>query len=514
MNKVLLNNLTQRYTKEGLDFIKALHIWKESNFTPDTIRDQVISDIGREITAADAQELYRVGSELKDEYTAIAKPFEVSKGREDLIPDNIKGEDKARILSPSIRMSMDKVGPNLYRDKKAMTYWTMKEKMGDNGEKVVFLVAIEEPDEAKKKVAGYRGIYRYGAGEWDQSGPQPGDDVTEEEIPTVPGQPGVTVPQEGFYGAQSPAQAEAQATKEREQALYSDPTFRAMNPTWQPGQETPTQGETQSKPQTAVSGGTPQVQQVQKSQGQQAANAKQQAGTEQTQRVQLEEMAAEYLRNQGVGQDAKYKSDIAMKAEGNISRGMDPQQAVQSEVMALRQSNPELFNKPKAEFNQPAAQQTTAGVRDYGREYKHAIAPALVVPLAAGLNYTAQKLIAAYGPEAEAFIKEKGEQAVNALQQYGPQALEQFKQTAGDAMQGIGDTVKGVGQTVADTAGQAWQGAKNFFGAGEQTQEQPQTNIAGVRDYGREYRQTCDMNRLRGLKGKSKPLGKEYPFKG
>ena len=48
-------------------------------------------------------------------------------------------------------MAMDRVGANLFRHKTAKTYWTMKEKIGDNGAKEVFLVAVDEPDEIKKE---------------------------------------------------------------------------------------------------------------------------------------------------------------------------------------------------------------------------------------------------------------------------------------------------------------------------------------------------------------------------
>jgi hypothetical protein len=84
---------------------------------------------------------------MKSDYEMIAKDFEVSKGRDDLIPENIK-ENKIK-LSPAIRQSMERVGQNLFLDRKAKKYWTLKEKVGDNGSKAVYLVAVEEDAEIK-----------------------------------------------------------------------------------------------------------------------------------------------------------------------------------------------------------------------------------------------------------------------------------------------------------------------------------------------------------------------------
>ena len=148
MNKEFLSRLTNKYASEDLDLFKAIRVWKDACLTPDEIRDQVRNDTGKDITAADARELYHLGESMKHDYDSILKPFEVSKGREDLIPDNIY--QKAIKLSPSIKLSMERIGENLYRDKTAKTYWTLKEKIADDGKKAIYLVAVEEPDELKK----------------------------------------------------------------------------------------------------------------------------------------------------------------------------------------------------------------------------------------------------------------------------------------------------------------------------------------------------------------------------
>ena len=151
MDRVLLASLDNSYSKASLNLLQALRTWREARLTPDDIKDQVLSDTGRKITAVEARELHHVGTVLQYDYDSIAKQFEVSKGREDLIPENIK-ENKVK-LNPAIRMSMEKVGENLYRHKTARTYWTLKEKLGDNGEKAVFLVAIDDPTDEKTKCA-------------------------------------------------------------------------------------------------------------------------------------------------------------------------------------------------------------------------------------------------------------------------------------------------------------------------------------------------------------------------
>ena len=148
MNKELVYTLNQRYVKANLNFLGALRVWNESSYTPEEIQNQIKNDIDRDVTAQEAEELYHVGASLKDNYESIVKPYEVSKGRADLIPANIK--NKSIKMSPAIKMAVDKIGQNLFRHKTAKTYWTMKEKTGDNGEKAIYLVAVDEPDDMKK----------------------------------------------------------------------------------------------------------------------------------------------------------------------------------------------------------------------------------------------------------------------------------------------------------------------------------------------------------------------------
>ena len=82
----------------------------------------------------------------------IAKDYEVSKGREELIPTNIKDRNKIKYV-PSIRSAFDRVGPNMFRDKQASKYWTLKEKIGEDGKKSIYLVAVESDDPQVKQAA-------------------------------------------------------------------------------------------------------------------------------------------------------------------------------------------------------------------------------------------------------------------------------------------------------------------------------------------------------------------------
>jgi len=142
MTHEFLDELKEQYNKEGLDFENALITWKNSKLTPSQIQAQIKFDIRRSISSTDSRALHRLGSSALDNYTTLPSVFEVSKGKEDLIPENIKDRQKIR-LSPTTRMSLEKIGQNLYRDKIAR-YWTLKERTDGNGEKVVYLVAVDD----------------------------------------------------------------------------------------------------------------------------------------------------------------------------------------------------------------------------------------------------------------------------------------------------------------------------------------------------------------------------------
>jgi hypothetical protein len=176
-----INLLSKKYAEEELDLDKALKIWREARLSPENIREQIQNDVGVHISSIDAKELYKLGeakvsaetslkdygivegTDYKDPFYAInysnqnknyggmevvAKDYDVSKGRDDLLPPNIKNSKKIKV-TPKIRHAFERVGENLYRDKTAAKYWTLKEKVGEDGKKSVYLVAIETEDRIK-----------------------------------------------------------------------------------------------------------------------------------------------------------------------------------------------------------------------------------------------------------------------------------------------------------------------------------------------------------------------------
>jgi len=87
------------------------------------------------------------------------------------------------------------VSEHVYRDKYAAKYWTLKEKSGEDGKKVVYLVAIETDDNVK--TAGIAGIRRadvpVNPGQTTQPGVQatPTDPGLQQAVPgSNPGVPG------------------------------------------------------------------------------------------------------------------------------------------------------------------------------------------------------------------------------------------------------------------------------------------------------------------------------------
>ena len=182
MNIELLQKLSNKYAQADLNFMQALRTWKESNLSPEMIREQVNFDIRYRLSAANARDLHLAGSKMKnygfkledfgiaDNYDSKLVPkdtlksdfsprktqfggmvvqpkdYEISEGRTELLPDNIKNKEKIK-FTPTVRMSVEKIGDNLYRSKTAGSkYWTLKEKVGEDGNKAMYLVAVEVDD--------------------------------------------------------------------------------------------------------------------------------------------------------------------------------------------------------------------------------------------------------------------------------------------------------------------------------------------------------------------------------
>jgi len=148
MDRYLIESLAKKYAYQGMDFNKVLSVWADSGLDINGIREQVYYDIGRRVTADEAAELYRIGSKMLYDYTYDTADFEVSSGRSDLIPEQVKRRQMK--FNPANRKLMHRVGPNLYRDKYAKRYWTLKERMGEDGRKSIYLVAIEEHSDGIK----------------------------------------------------------------------------------------------------------------------------------------------------------------------------------------------------------------------------------------------------------------------------------------------------------------------------------------------------------------------------
>lgn len=136
-SRKLLNDLNTKYSKSDLDFLEALKIWKKAKLTPTEIRGQVASDIGMRINMAEAKILHRKGAEITAGYDEL---YEIDENTE--VDDKIK-TSRALKLTPAIRASMEKVGHNLYRTKKAELLWKIDMKETGDGERVPYLVRVE-----------------------------------------------------------------------------------------------------------------------------------------------------------------------------------------------------------------------------------------------------------------------------------------------------------------------------------------------------------------------------------
>lgn len=132
-----LYNLNNVYMSEGLDLIKALRIWKEARLTPNMIRDQIRNDVGYNVSLAEAKSLFKIGSDLQsgmnydfggEYYTDVMEKMNTN--------NYIK-------ITPSVRASVEKIGQNLYRTKRANILWKIDMKQTDDGSQIPYLVRID-----------------------------------------------------------------------------------------------------------------------------------------------------------------------------------------------------------------------------------------------------------------------------------------------------------------------------------------------------------------------------------
>ena len=97
----IINILSNKYSSNGMNIKQALDVWKESNLSPEQIREQISFDVREKISSEDAHLLYKV-----------ARQEDVSKLEYELY--NKLRNAKYIKLSPSIKSALEKEG-NIYR---------------------------------------------------------------------------------------------------------------------------------------------------------------------------------------------------------------------------------------------------------------------------------------------------------------------------------------------------------------------------------------------------------------
>lgn len=154
MKRDFVNSLQRRYAAEGFDFFNVLHVWQHEKLTAEDIKEQVMFDIGRTIDAEEAVCIYKVSKDMPSAYSEdLYSKEDPYKKEKKTMPENLKKDYRPRKMkfTQQIRSQMDRVDHNLFRSKVAGKYWTLKEKIGEDGKKSIFLVAVEEDDDTKKK---------------------------------------------------------------------------------------------------------------------------------------------------------------------------------------------------------------------------------------------------------------------------------------------------------------------------------------------------------------------------
>jgi len=137
-SREIIYSLNNKYTHAGLDLMQALRVWKQAKLTPEMIRDQVRNDIGRSISSAEARVLHRTGSDL------VSGMRELDFRREEDADVLEKmGMVRKIKLTPNVRASVERVGQNLFRTKRANILWKIDMMNTDDGKQVPYLVRID-----------------------------------------------------------------------------------------------------------------------------------------------------------------------------------------------------------------------------------------------------------------------------------------------------------------------------------------------------------------------------------
>lgn len=138
MNKLDLYQMDELYSKNNLDLSGALYVWKKADLSEDEIRKQFHYDTGITISSDDAKLLH---------FATINCGTCENQDDNSLIEDDLK--KPVVKITPKIKASLDRLGPNTYRSKTAGTTWKIV--MKDN---VPHLARIDTEDDRDIKIAG------------------------------------------------------------------------------------------------------------------------------------------------------------------------------------------------------------------------------------------------------------------------------------------------------------------------------------------------------------------------
>lgn len=138
-SRELLHTLNNVYGNEGLDFMKALRVWKEARLTPQMIKDQIHNDVQQKVSLAEAMSLHKIGTSL-----IMGSDPNILNNKEDASDIYQKmSTSKQMKLTPNVRATLQRVGQNLFRTKRANIYWKIDMKNTDDGQQVPYLVRID-----------------------------------------------------------------------------------------------------------------------------------------------------------------------------------------------------------------------------------------------------------------------------------------------------------------------------------------------------------------------------------
>lgn len=146
MNREFIRRLSKAYGNAGLSLSEAVNVWAKEGMTIDAVQKQIFSDVGIEVAEKSAEYLVKTGcgTPSYSEIVNSKRPFDADKKKK--TPEMSTREPEMVKLNSKTRNDVIKVGNQLYRSKSAKKYWALKEKVGENGKKELYLVAIEDAE--------------------------------------------------------------------------------------------------------------------------------------------------------------------------------------------------------------------------------------------------------------------------------------------------------------------------------------------------------------------------------